>query len=252
MNLWTSLRKELMEQIRTSRLLVLLAILGFFGLTSPLMARYISEIMRLVPGGEQFTAMIPPPTVNDAIAQYIKNTSQFGIVMALLLSMGSIAQEKEHGTAALMLVKPLPRVSFLLGKFLALALVFAIALLVAGLGAYLYTAVLFQVLDLGAWLALNGLMWLEMLVFVALTLLFSTLFRSQAAAVGLGFGMILLFALLGSLPTLGELQPGQLVVWGASLFGPAPVSAWPALWVSLGLIALSLLAAWLVFRRQEL
>jgi ABC-2 type transport system permease protein len=252
MNLLTSLRKELMEQWRTSRLLVLAAVLLVFGLTSPLLAKYTPELLKLIPGADQFAALVPKPTLLDAVAQYVKNIGQFGILLAILMSMGSLAVEKERGTAALMLVKPLPRGSFLAAKFLALAISFAVALALAALAGYYYTLVLFGPMDWGAWLALNGLMGLEMLVYVALTLLFSTVLRSQAAAAGLGLASILVLSLVGSLPTLGDAMPDKLVNWGASLFTGQPAPAWPAVAVSLGIILAALLAAWLAFRRQEL
>jgi ABC-2 type transport system permease protein len=253
MNLLTSLRKEMIEQWRTSRLLVLAIVLLLFGLTSPLLAKYTPEMLKLIPGAEQFAGLIPQPTLLDAVAQYIKNIGQFGVLLALLMSMGTMSVEKERGTAALMLVKPLPRGSFLVAKFLALALSFLAAVALAALAGYYYTLVLFGPMDWGAWLALNGLMWLEMLVYVALTMLFSTLLHSQAAAAGLGLGALLVLSLVGSLPTaLGDAMPDKLVSWGASLFTSQAASAWPALWVSLILILASLLAAWLSFRKQEL
>jgi ABC-2 type transport system permease protein len=182
----------------------------------------------------------------------VKNINQFGILLALLLTMGAVAQEKEKGTAAMMLVKPVSRGAFLLAKFLAIGLVFLAGMLLSGLGAYYYTTILFTAPDFGAWLSLTIFIWLQALVYIALTLLFSTLVRSQAAAAGLGFGMILLFSLLGALPGLARYLPGQLVNWGANLFSANPVPAWPALWISLGIILVSLTAAWIIFERQEL
>ncbi len=176
----------------------------------------------------------------------------WGILMAMLLTMGSVAVEKEKGTAALMLVKPLSRATFLAAKFLSLALVFLAAMTLAALTAYLYTLILFGPLEWGPWLALNGLLWLEMILTVAVTLFFSTLLRSQAAAAGLCFTGILLAGGIGSIPRLGEVMPSQLTIWAASLFAPQPAAAWPALFVSLGLMFASLLAAWIVFKRQEL
>lgn len=252
MNLMTSLRKEMLEMARTSRLLILIAVVGFFGLSSPLLAKYTPEILGFFPGAEQFTYLIPPPTVLDSVGQYIKNLSQFGILLAILLAMGMVAQEKERGTAAMMLTKPLARGSFLVSKFFALGMGFSAALAVAALGGYYYTLVLFEALDWGAWLALNGLLLIEILVYAALTLLFSTLVRSQAAAAGLGLAVLLVFSLLGSLPVVSGYLPGALVNWGTSLFTPTATSAWPALWISLGIILGSLLLAWGVFRRQEL
>ena len=157
--------------------------------------------------------MIPAPTVMDAIGQYMKNIEQFGILLAVLLGMGLVAIEKERGTAALMLSKPLARSSFILSKFLGVAVLLLVALLVAALGGWYYTYYLFEPLPVGAWLALNGAMLLVFLVVAAITLLFSTLFNSQAAAAGAGLGTYLLISLLGNSPTLAPYTPGYLVNW---------------------------------------
>ncbi len=124
MSFYASLRKEVLELVRTHRLLVMAVILIFFGLSSPLFAKLLPEMMGLVPGGEDFLSLIPTPTISDAIAQYVKNLSLFGVLVAYLMTMGAVATEKERGTAVLMLVKPLPRAVFLLTKFVALALAF--------------------------------------------------------------------------------------------------------------------------------
>ena len=252
MNLIASLRKEILEQWRTSRLLVMLVVLGFFGMSSPLMAKFMPQMIGLIPGGEQFAGLISQPTISDAIGQYIKNIDQFSILLAIFLSMGTMVQEKERGTAVMMLCKPLGRGSFLMAKFLALAFTFFVSLAVAGLLGYWYTVFLFSAPQAGAWVALNLLIWFYCLVYVAITLLASTLVRSQAAAAGIGIGAFLVLSIFGSLPGLGQYTPGELVNWGAEMFS-APVNpAWIALGVSSGIILVCLLAAWLVFRRQEL
>lgn len=247
-----SLRKEFIEQWRTYRFLVLIIVLAFFGMTSPLLAKYTPELLKLIPAAGGIAVVMPPPTVMDAIGQYVKNVSQFGFLLALLLSMGAVAQEKDKGTAAMMLVKPLSRGAFILSKFTALGLAFLVCLLVAGLGAYYYTVILFQPVDLGAWLAMNLLLWVYMLFYIALTVLFSTLTRSQAAAAGLSFGVLLLLGLVGSIGKLGEYLPAQLINWGVGLMVGDAASDWPALAVSLGLILASLAVALLSFNKQEL
>ncbi len=228
MNLMTSLRKELLEAWRGRRFLVAIILLGAFGMMSPLLARFMRELFTAIPGAEIYSAMIPEPTTLDAIGQYVKNIEQFGILLALLLSMGLMAIEKERGTAALMLSKPLSRTAFLVAKFLGMAVVLAIALAVAAIGGYYYTLYLFEPLPLGAWLGLNGSMGLLMLVIVAITLLFSTLFTSQAAAAGVAFGVYLLISLFGNIPAISPYIPDRVVAWGVSLFTPQTTSAWPA------------------------
>ena len=252
MNLIVSLQKEILEQWRTSRLLVLIIVLGFFGMASPLMASFMPQLIGLVPGGEQFAGLIPPPGIKDAIDQYIKNIGQFAVLLAIFLSMGTMVQEKERGTAVMMLCKPLGRGAFFMAKFLALAFSFFVSLAVAGILGFWYTKFLFNAPQAGAWVFLNLLIWIYCLVYVAITLLASTVVRSQAAAAGISFGVLLLLAIINSLPGLGQYLPGQLVTWGAALFINPANPSWVALGVSVGIIAVCLLAAWLVFRRQEI
>jgi len=246
-----ALRKELLEQWRTRRQLVVAAVLMIFGLLSPLMARYLPEIIGALPEAEAFAGLIPPPTVNDAVAQYLENISQFGVILALLVSMGAVAQEKERGTAAMMLVKPLPRWAFLAAKFTALLITFAAGLALAGAGAYYYTYLLFEPMDVGRWLALNGLLLLFLMVYVSLTLLCSVIMRNPAAAGGLAFALLIVLAIPGVAPQIGRYLPGHLVTLAGSVMTVGG-RYWAAVYVSLGLVAASLAGAWLVFRRQEL
>jgi ABC-2 type transport system permease protein len=249
---WASLRKEILEQIRTKRLMITIILLVVFAMLSPVMAKYMPEIFKAVPGAEQFAALMPTPTIKDAIDQYVKNTSQFAIILALLLPMGAVALEKDKGTAAMMLVKPLPRWIFLLTKFLALGFTFLIGIALAGMMGYLYTWYLFAPMNLGAWVAINLMLWLYVMVYVAMTLLFSTLVRSQAAAAGMSFGVLIVLSIIGSIPTIAKHLPAQLVVWSGELMMGAGTAYWSSLVVSVGIVVGSYCLAWWVFRRQEL
>ena len=252
MNFLFALRKEWLEQWRTYRLLMVGVVLIVFGLLSPLIAKYTPEIIKLVPNGEAIAQLIPTPTMMDSVTQYIKNIGQFGVILALLLTMGAVAQEKDKGTAAMMLVKPLPRVTFLVAKFTALVLMFAVAIALAGVACYYYTWLLFSALDVPRWLALNGLMLVFVLVYVALTLFCSVVTKSQAAAGGLALCLLFILGLTGSIPGLGKYLPGQLLAWGGGLMAGKADAFWPALWVSVGIIVVALIGARLIFERQEL
>jgi ABC-2 type transport system permease protein len=254
MNFFVVLKKELIEQWRTKRLLIVGAVFVLFGLSSPLLAKVTPDLLKAVPGMPAGMAdLIPAPTIADAVGQYAKNLSQFGILLALLMTMGSVAQEKERGTAAMMLTHPVSRLTFLVAKFTALGLTFALSLVIAALACWYYTLLLFGSLSWGPFLAMNGLMLIVFLVYIAVTLLCSTLARTQGAAAGLSFAALVLVAGIGSLPSIGEYFPGRLFGWGGALvLGGDVDAAWPAFWISLGLIAAALFAAWLVFRKQEL
>jgi ABC-2 type transport system permease protein len=251
---WVALRKELIEQWRSYRLLIVaVTLLLFGGFIAPLTAKYTPELLRtLAPNGDEIAKLIPTPTAAVAVEEYVGNISQFGVLVVLLVAMGAVAQEKDKGTAALMLVKPLPRRVFLVAKYVALGLTVAVSIIIAGAACYYYTLLLFEELELSSWLAINGLLLLFLLVFVALTLFCSTLTRSQVAGGGLAFGLMMVLTAVGALPTIGDYLPGRLVSWAGGLMNDSGTSAWPALFVSLGLILLALLAAWAIFERQEL
>ncbi len=252
MNFITAFNKEFLEQRRTRKFLIALVVLVLFGMTSPLMAKMTPQIMTMVPGGEAFVGMIPEPTINDAVAQYIKNIIQFGVLLALVFTMGSITIEKDKGTAAMILSKPMPRGSFLLAKFTSLALTFIIAVVIAGVAAYYYTYFLFGQMNILNWITLNGLIVLYILVYIAITLLYSTLTRTQYVAIGLSFGTLIFLGILGSLPGFGINLPDALISNASLLMSGYPVTNWTGLWVSLGIIVVSITTAWLVFRKQEL
>lgn len=252
MNFISVFRKEMLEQWRTSRFLIVSAILVVFGLGSPLLAKFTPEMLRAVPGvPPELAQIIPTPTVADAVAQYVKNMSQFGILLALLMAMGMVVGEKERGTAAFFLTRPVSRETFILAKFLALSVTFTASLAIAALGCWYYTYVLFEPLKWGPFLALNGLMLAVFLVYMALAIFASTLARTNGVAVGLAFLALVLVAGLGAFPRLAPYLPGKLFGWGAGLVMGSAEPAWPALGVSAGIIVAALAAAILIFRRQE-
>ncbi len=251
MSLLAEFRKEWVYLLRSYRFLITAVVLLFFGLTSPVLARYTSELMNLIPTGE-ITISMPPPTVAMAIDQYAKNMAQDGVLLGLLLTMGAVALEKDKGTAAMMLVKPLSRSSFLAAKFLGLAAMFAICLAIAGIAAYYYTLLLFESMNILNWLVLNLLIFVYILVIVAVTLLCSTITKSQGAAIGIAFGLLVIGWFAGGILRLGKYMPGELVTWGTRLMQGDGTASWVALGVSLGLIVIPLLLAGLIFRNQEL
>ena len=115
------LRKELLEAWRNQRFLVVGVIFLLLGIISPVGAKYLPELLKALGTGQQgVQVIVPTPTVNDAIAQFLKNVAGTGVFVALLLPMSAIAREKEQGTASFVLTKPVSRQAFLAAKALAL------------------------------------------------------------------------------------------------------------------------------------
>jgi ABC-2 type transport system permease protein len=246
------LRKELLEQWRSRRLVAVAAVLLFFGFLSPLSAKMLPDLMKSLGDTGGIVIEVPPPTAQDALLQHVKNTSQFGVFLAVLLAMGALAREKERGTAAMILSKPASRAHFLLSKFVALTLVFFLCLTLAGLACYYYTIVLFKGIGEARFLEINLLLALFIEFYLAVTLLGSTIAHSQVVAGGLGLGAVFVVAILGALPRLGDYMPTALLEWARALMAGTGEPAWGAVAVSLVGIAVCLGTALAVFGRQEL
>jgi ABC-2 type transport system permease protein len=245
------LRKELQEAWRTRRMVVVAIVFTIFGIASPYLARYLPELIKGLAGGG-VEIVIPPPTVGDAVDQFLKNLGQAGILTAVLLAMGSVAAEKERGTAALVLSKPASRGAYLLAKMIAMAATLGIALALASAAGYAYTAFLFETLPAFGWATMTALLLLELVVYVALTFLGSVLTRSSIAAAAIGVGGLVVVALISVLPTIGAYTPGGLSARGKALaLGTDAGGVIGPVLVNLGLVAGLLLAAWVAFRRQE-
>src|SRR5260221_7208019 len=137
------LEKEVVEAWRTYRLAVICALFLALGIVAPLTTRYLPNIIAaFAPSG--FQVSLPPLGVPDVIDQLLKNIVQFGALAASLTTMGAVASEKERGTAALVLTKPVPRLAFLMAKLPASGLLFGLAIALPTVRAWLSTTYLFD------------------------------------------------------------------------------------------------------------
>jgi ABC-2 type transport system permease protein len=252
------LRKELLEQWRTFRIPIVAGLFLFTGLSSPAVARYLPEILELAGGDQLGVIELPTPTSADAVDQLIKNLVQFGALTAILLAMGMVATEKDRGTAAFVLAKPVGRNAFLAAKLVALALVLGGSTVIAVVVGWIYTALLFEPLPIDGWAWLAVLAWVVLFAYGALTFLGSVVTGSAMAAAGIGLVAVLVVGIVAAIPGLGRFSPtGLLEPAGALAAGTASVAGLGAdlfvpLVSTIVLVALVVLVAAWSFRRQEL
>jgi ABC-2 type transport system permease protein len=225
------------------------------GLTSPLLAKFLPQIITAAGGDQLGGISVPTPTPADAVDQLWKNLAQFGAFAAIILAMGAVATERERGTAAFVLSKSVGRGSFLAAKVVAIGAVLAVAVVVATAAAWVYTVILFEPMPIGGWVAMAALAWLGLCAWAAITFLGSTVTGSAAAAAGLGFLALLVLSIASAIPGVGRFTPGGLAGPAvASAVGAPVVLADVAIAVlaTVILIAVALGAAAWAFSRQEL
>ncbi|HEU0206812.1 MAG TPA: ABC transporter permease subunit [Pseudolysinimonas sp.] len=246
-------RKEAVEIVRTWRIWVLPAIILFFAITAPLLARFTPEIVGAVAGDQLGGISLPPGTSLDAYGQWIKNLSQITLFALIIIYGGIISSETSSGTAILVLTKPMSRVAFVVVKAVIHSLFLAVLALVGALVAWALTAAVFGDAPAGpVWS--STLVWLVLGVFsIALMTFFSALIPSAAGAAGAGMGAFVLLAIAALWKPLSDHSPAGLAGQAAALAAgkAVPDLLWPVV-VSLGAAVAFVAAAALLFRRREL
>ena len=244
------LKKEIMEQIRTYRLLIVGGVFLFFSLLTPITLKFLPQIIKLV--GEQIPVEIPPPTAIQSLVEYAGTIGQIGVLVVVLITMGSVANELRHGTALITLSKPVSRSAFITAKFTAVSITFFISLVVASLICYVYTILLIEEAEIVPYVGLNLLLMLFLMFCLAVTVLFSSLFKSSLAAGGISIAIIITQALFSGLPAIGDYLPGKLLSWGTNLLSGTGESYWWAFAVTLALIGLCLYLAQRILKTKEI
>jgi ABC-2 type transport system permease protein len=198
---------------------------------------------------------VPDLGISDVLDQLLKNLIQFGALAAILVTMGSVAAEKERGTAAFVLAKPVTRTAFLGAKVVSIGMIFAVATALAVAGAWVYTGLLYFSPPVLPWIKLGVVIWLSTMVYVSITFLGSVLMRSSLGAAGIGFAGLIALSLASVVPILSTWLPAGLVAVAKSValeessgdVHPIRTVAACAL-----IVGGCLFLAWLRFRNEEL
>jgi ABC-2 type transport system permease protein len=249
----TLLAKEFLEQRRTSKLLIFLAVFFIVGLISPLLAKYTPQLLRSIPDiPAEFADLIPEPSLKDSLSQYAENASQFGVLLVIVLSMGVITQERERGTAAMLFSKPVKRSAFVWSKWLAGMSTVTVGVILSSITWAIYTAILFGGFSIGKFLVFNLLLLLFLAVYLSLALLASALARTQGMAAAIAFGFLAILLVLSTLPRVNNYCPVGLLNWGSDIFNATGVTHWPALLISLAITLGCVAIACIHLDRQEI
>ena len=120
-------KKELLEQVRTCKLLILLLVFLYFGMLSPLMAKLMPEILSQMPM-DGITITIPDPTAIDSYSQFFKNLTQMGLIVLVLLFSGTLTTELSKGTLINVLTKGVTRYAVILAKYTVALVLWSFAL----------------------------------------------------------------------------------------------------------------------------
>lgn len=246
--------KEVIEAWRTYRIVVVCGLFSFLGVGIVLETRFLPTLTRLF-GQLDPELVVGRTAVPDVVEAFVRALWLAGSLAGVLLAAGAVATERQRGTAAFVLSKPVSRTAFLWAKFVADALILGLGIALAALSVWLYVGLFFAPQPVDTWAELAVLAWLSSLAMVAITLAASTIARTASGATAIGLATIVALAAASSIVTLNRWLPtglgevGQALVLG-EVGGDLDPGRTLAMTVGIGVVALTV--AWLRLRRMDL
>lgn len=245
-------RKEMLEMLRSYKLLWIPVVFVLLGVMQPLTSYYLPDLLKA--SGEfpaELLDSFPIPGPVEVMTKVLSQYSMIGVLLLVIAGMNTVSGELSGRTAALVLVRPVASIQFIAAKWAGqISLVF-ISFILSYASSWYYTALLLGQVPLAEALAAGGLHLVWLSFAVSLTLFCSTLLRGGAAAVVSLLVMGVLYLAYSLVPSWMAWNPARLLAEASAILsGNSPQNAAFPLTVGISIMVLFIaLSAWFLRRR---
>src|SRR5699024_7095888 len=146
---WMTLfQKELLENWRNKKWIWVPLVLIILSIMDPITSYYLPQIIDSVGGMPEGTVFdIPDYTPPDVVAMTLSQLNSLGVLVVVLISMGTISGERKSGVSELILVKPVSYKNYITSKWVSYVLLIWVSLLLGLCTAWYYINILFGTID---------------------------------------------------------------------------------------------------------
>lgn len=193
---WITLfKKEMVEFWRNKKWIWFPLVMILLAIMDPISNYYLPQIIEATGGlPEGTTIELPDYTPPEVIMMSLGQFSSLGVLVIVLMSMGTIASERKSGVSELILVKPVAYRNYITAKWAALLVLVWGSLLIGILASWYYITILYGDLALGSLLLVVLFYGLWLTLVVTVSIFYNTLFKSVGVV---GFLSILTIMLVG-------------------------------------------------------
>jgi ABC-2 type transport system permease protein len=222
------INKELHEWMRSRRALILLLVSVAMMVLNTLSARFGEASLS--------SAGVPGPSglSLDPTTNVLVKWPQWVFFFAIVFSANLLVVERDRGTLAWTLSKPISRSALLIGKWAAAMVMFTVFGIVSPMVASVVAAIAaYGWPDIGSVVLATVLLAATPAFLIALTLALATVLPSQPAVAGVAVGVVIGPMILGSwLPGITGLAPSSMASWAVAVAMGQPVTViTPLAWV---------------------
>ena len=222
------IKKEMMEQIRSGKMMILAILFILFGIMNPAIAKLTPWMLEMLSDSLAQSGMVVTSvtvTALDSWMQFFKN-APMALIAFILLESSIFTKEYETGTLILSLTKGLKRYKVVMGKATVLVVLWSFYYWLCFGITYAYNAYFWDntiaknlLLSVVCW-------WLFGIWLIALLVLFSVVASANTLVlVGTG-GVVLVSYLLGLFPKIKEYVPTLLMNGNALIYGTEDASTY--------------------------
>lgn len=250
---WCFVKKELLENFRNFKMLILVGVFLVFGMMSPLLAKLTPLLLKSM-NLEGLSLMIPEATVIDSYAQLFKNLTQMGMIVLLLLFCGGAAQEISRGTAILVLSRGLARSTFLLSKLTVQVLIWTVAYVLSAAVCFGYTKFLFPGASPSGLLFSLFCLWVFGIFALTVAMFWGVASKGSFAPLLLTAATLAVLLILSIIPQGAVYLPTALASYNTELLtgGKTAADLLPSLCITAVASAGLATASVLLFRKKEI
>ena len=249
------MKKEITEQIRSSRLMVLGILFVLFGIMNPAIAKltpWLLEVMADSLAESGMTVTDVTVTAMDSWVQFFKNMPM-ALIAFVLLESSIFTREYQSGTLLLSLTKGLERYKVVLSKTVVLTFFWTVGYwlcfgITYGYNAYFWDNAIAQNLmfSVVCW-------WVFGLWVVSLTIFFSTVSTANTGVLLGAGGLVLVSYLLGMIPKIDKYLPTRLTDGNSLIYGAAEAETYTVALILSTVIGLACFVGSLaVFNKKQL
>jgi len=247
------LKKEFFEYTKTYKLFIMLMVFAVFGITNPLIAKLLPEILgSLITDGVIIT--LPEPTAYDAWTQFFKNATQMGLIVMAILFSGVLSSELSKGTLINLLTKGLSRTAVILSKYTCMVLVWTASIALCFGLTYGYSVYLFPKDETSNLLFSVFCLWLFGLFLLAALLFSATLTRSNYGCLLITGVIMVICMIMNIIPAVHRYNPISLSTdnMGLIMNSIEASSLYSTVMISCLLLLIFVSLSVVIFRKKQL
>src|SRR5690625_2415954 len=184
---WKTLfKKEMLENWRNYKWIWVPLVMILLAIMDPITTYYMPLILESVGGLPDGTVIeMPTPLPSEAIMMSLGELSSLGVLIIVLMMMGTISGEIKSGVSELILVKPITYRNYITSKWASLLLIVWVSLSIALLTSWYYINLLFGHLSFSSLLLVIIFYGLWLTLIVTLTIFYNTLVQTPGLVAAL-------------------------------------------------------------------